>query len=125
MSTEVLETSLEMMHLDLVTFINDEPLDMLDEFTADEIASKVISIARNLIMYKTNIVQKQMISGDKFYGIKVNNNLKGFVSVSNDDCTGVSRTEYKPFWKDDEDGYFTGLCSLASMINEAWYLCNN
>ena len=25
----------------------------------------------------------------------------------------------------DADGYFAGLCSLASMINEAWWLCNS
>lgn len=121
MSTEVLETNLEMMHLDLVTFINDEPLDMLDEFTADEIASEVISIARRL-MYRS-FANGHMVKGKIDYIYSINNKISGSVSVSNDDCTGVSRTEYKPFYKDDEDGYFTGLCSLAQMLNEAWYHC--
>jgi hypothetical protein len=60
------------------------------------------------------------------YIIKVNNTLGGWVSVSDENTgdTGVSNTMYYPFFKDDEDGYFAGLCSLADMINEAWYICN-
>ena len=123
MSTEVLETNLELMHLDLVTFINDEPLDMLEEFDADTIASEVISIARRL-MYR-DFCNGHIKKGKTDYLYSINNKMKGWVSISSDDCTGVSRTEYKPFWKDEEDGWFTGLCSLASMINEAWYHCNN
>lgn len=123
MSTQMIETNLEMMHLDLVTFINDEPLDMLDEFDADTIASEVISIARRLM--HRDWCAGHLIKGKKDYMYKVNNQYKGFLSVSNEDSTGVSRTEYKPFYSDDEDGWFTGLCSLAQMINEAWYLCNN
>lgn len=127
MSTEIIETNLELMHLDLVTFINDEPLDMLDEFTADDIAKACIYIGRGLLMYKTTTINRQLRSSeDKSYWIKISNKQGGFVSVSNNDGeTGVSRTEYFPFYKDDEDGYFIGLCNLAQMINEAWYYCNN
>ena len=65
--------------------------------------------------------------GIKNYQIKVSNNHGGFVSVSDEDTgdTGVSNTMFYPFFKDEEEGYFAGLCSLASMVNEAWYLCNN
>ena len=127
MNTQEIDTNLELMHLDLVTFINDEPLDMLGEFTDEEIATEVISIAQRLLrrdFCNGHLIKKSAPKKDYLYHI--NNTLKGFVSVTNDDGeTGVSRTEYKPFFHDDEDGYFTGLCSLASMINEAWYLCNN
>lgn len=123
MSTQMIETNLEMMHLDLVTFINDEPLDMLDEFDADTIASEVISIARRLMF--RDFCNGHIKKGKFDYLYSINNKVGGWVSISDDDSTGVSRTEYKPFYSDDEDGFFTGLCSLASMINEAWYLCEN
>ena len=122
MSTEAIETSLDLMHLDLVTFINDEPLDMLEEFEADDIAIKVISIAHRLLFRDLCNGHFKVGKSDDHYS--VNNKTGGWVSVSNDDSTGVSRTEYKPFFTDDEDGAFAGLCSLASMLNEAWYLCN-
>ena len=121
MSTQKIDANLELMHLDLVTFINDESLDMLDEFTDDEIATKVISIAQRLL--RRDFCNGHLKKGKIDYLYHINNGLKGFVSLSNDDCTGVSHTEYHPFYKDDEDGYFVGLCSLAQMINEAWYLC--
>jgi hypothetical protein len=126
MSTQVIETNLELMHLDLVSFINDEPLDMLDEFTDDEIANLCIRIANCFLLgVKVRIVPIYSKKANKGYCLKVNNNIKGFVSCSNDKSTGVSNTEYRPFYTDDpEDGAFIGLCSLASMINEAWYQCN-
>ena len=62
---------------------------------------------------------------NKDYLYSINNEHKGFVSISDDCSTGVSRTEYYPFYKDDEDGWYTGLCSLAEMINEAWYHLKN
>jgi hypothetical protein len=123
MSTEMIETNLELLHLDLVTFINDEPLDILDEFTDDEIAIEVISIANRLI--HRDFCNGHLKKGKVDYLYSINNALNGFVSISNNNCTGVSRTCYYPFFRDDEEGYFAGLCSLASMINEAWYLCNN
>ena len=128
MSTEVIETSLGLMKDGLIEYINDEPLDILDEFSAEEVADLCISIARRLI-YRNFCVGHFIKFGqnrlNRDYIYKVVNELGGLVSVSDDCTTGVSRTEYKPFYKDDEDGYFIGLCSLASMINEAWYLCNN
>lgn len=120
MSTQVIETNLEMMRQDLVQFINDEPLDMLDEFTDEEIADTCISVAKFLGH------TRNYIGSLKDYKLKIENRLKGFVSLSNDYETGVSHTEYYPFFLDDpEDGAFTGLCCLAQMLNEAWYYLNN
>jgi hypothetical protein len=119
--------TLEAMRDDLIEYINDEIFDMLDEFPEEEIADCVLAIASRMIL-PAKVVEHPLTScgGIKNYQIKVNNCYHGFVSVSDEDTgdTGVSRTEFYPFFKDD-DGYFAGLCSLASMINEAWYICNN
>ena len=126
MNSKALEVNLNLHEQDLIEFIVNEPLDMLDEFKAEDIAEEVISIAQRLLVRgfcNGHLIRKEYPKRDYLYS--VNNQLKGFVSVSSYDCTGVSRTEYKPFYKDDEDGYFTGLCSLAQMINEAWYHCKN
>ena len=123
MSTTFVSLSLEALKEDLVEYINDEPLDMLDEFKDEEIAEYVISIANRLIHRPFCV--GHMIKGKKDYLYNVNNKHCGHVSVSYDESTGVSRTMYFPFFKDEEEGYFAGLCSLASMINEAWYHCNN
>lgn len=127
MSAEFVSLSLEAMKEDLMEYINNEPLEMLDKFPKEEIADCVLAIASHL-MLPAQVVEHSLtgIGGIWNYLIKVNNDLKGFVSVTSEETgdTGVSRTEYYPFFKDEEEGYFAGLCSLASMINEAWYLCN-
>ena len=126
MSTEVLDGILESFRTDLMEYINDEIFDMLDEFTDDEIANLCIRLASEFLHGRTIKITPLFSNKSKRgYCLKVSNNHKGFVSVSNDESTGVSNTEYYPFFKDEEDGYFAGLCSLADMINEAWYLCNN
>lgn len=127
MSTEVLLTNLELMRSDLEEFIADDNFDMLDEFTEEEVADAVFTIAAKLMV--SDVVEHPIVScgGLWNYQIKVKNHHKGFVSVSDDvlGITGVSRTEYKPFYfSEDEDGYFSGLTNLAQMINEAWYQCN-
>jgi hypothetical protein len=128
MSTTFVSLTLEAIKNDLMEHITNEPFDMLDEFPEEEIADCVLAIASH-IMLPAKVVTEPLTScaGIWNYQIKVNNGLKGFVSVSCEETgtTGVSRTEYYPFFKDDEDGYFSGLCSLASMINEAWYHANN
>ena len=124
MSTNFISLTLEAMRDDLIEYINNEPLDMLNEFTEEEIADCVLAIASRLLLL-ANVVEHEI--KDYGYIVKVNNTHGGWVSVSdmNTGDTGVSNTMYFPFYKDDEDGYFAGLCSLASMINEAWYQCNN
>lgn len=108
---------------DLREFMMDEILDILDQFPTEQLADEIISIGQRLMV--RDFCNGHLKIGKFDYLYSINNKMKGWVSISSDDCTGVSRTEYKPFWKDEEDGWFTGLCSLASMINEAWYHCNN
>jgi len=110
----------------LVEFIQDENLDIVDEegMTAERFANLVNIIGNRVRFCSHNKVTffDFKMNGRTFY-VKVNNHHKGFVSVTNDDGdTGVSNTEYFPFFG-DEEGYFAGYCSLAQMINEAWYLC--
>ena len=126
MSTTFVSLNLEAMKEDLVEYIVNEPFDMLEEFTDDEIANLCIRLAGEFLHGRTIKITPLFSNKSKRgYCLKVNNNHKGFVSLSNDESTGVSNTEYYPFFSDEEDGYFAGLCSLASMINEAWYHCNN
>lgn len=128
MSTQVIEATLEAYKEDLMQYIADEPLDILDEFTEEEIADFVISIAKKLMYKDTSVGHLVKFNGNRLnkdYVYKVNNLHKGFVSISDECSTGVSRTEYYPFYHDEEDGYYTGLCCLAQMINEAWYHCIN
>lgn len=119
MSTEVIDKTLESLKDDLIENIYEGPLDMLDEFEAGEIADKVIDIARTLSV--RNFTNGHIRKGERDYLYSINNQNGGWVSLSNKDgVTGVSRTMYKPFYS-DEDGYFAGLTTLASMLNEAWY----
>ena len=128
MSKDRLDMTLEAMREDLVEYINDENLDILDEFPADVLANEVISIAQRLMVRdfcNGHLIKYGNGRRNIDYLYSIDNSLKGFVSLSDDCSTAVSRTEYKPFFHDDEDGYYTGLCSLVSMINEAWYHLTN
>jgi hypothetical protein len=123
MSTEILNYNRE----DLIDFIREEPLDMLDEFSDDEIADFVIETATKLGTKKGREVANYLTSagGCKNYQFKVSNHYNGFVSCADEEGdTGVSRTAYYPFYS-DEEGALAGLETLAGMINEAWYICNN
>lgn len=116
--------TLDAYHNDLVEYINDENLDMLEEFTEQQIAFIVISLAIRLRI--KGVVSRQMVSntGNR-YEVKVFNHPR-FVTVSNDECTGVVDTAAYPYFEDDEEeGPLYGLKNLADMLNEAWYLCNN
>ena len=130
MSTEIIKETLDNLKGDLVEYINDECLDITDLVSADVFAVQVIKIAQRLVFFKESRPQMSVhgvignIDKGIIYNVKVNNTHGGFVSVSDDDCTGVSRTQFYPFYCDN-DSWFTGLCELASMINEAWYHCNN
>ena len=126
MSTQVIETNLELMREELAEFINDELLDMLEVWSADEIAGKVIEMA-DILMHRTfydGCFIDFRSRPNKRYDIKVRNQLNAFVSVSDDCTTGVSETLYHPFYAEDES-YSWGLCNLAQMLNEAWYSCVN
>ena len=126
MSSTFVSVSLETMKDDLMEHITDENLDMLNEFPEEEIADCVLAIASHLMFNEVVTEALTSCGGIWNYQIKVNNKHQGFVSVSCEEtgCTGVSETMFFPFFKDEEEGYFAGLCSLADMINEAWYICN-
>lgn len=111
----------------LIGFIQDENLDIVDEdgMTAERFANLVNIIGNRVRFCSHNKVTSFYfkMNGRTFY-VKVNNNHKGFVSVTNDEGnTGVSYTDYYPFYEDEGEGWFAGQCDLAQMINEAWYLC--
>ena len=131
MSTETLKETLESFKGDLVEYINDECLDILERESAEEFAGQVIKIAQRITFFMKYQPQKTIhgvignVEKGYIWNVKVNNVHGGWVSVSGDESTGVSNTMYYPFFKDDEDGYYTGLISLAQMINEAWFACNN
>jgi len=126
MSTEVLEKGNAVDLQALVEFIQDECLDIVDDkyMTAERFA-RLVHIIGNRVRFcsKRKVADFSFKIDGKEYAVRVNNNLKGFVSVSCDGETGMSTTEYFPFYSDVEDGFFTGYCCLAQMVNEAWYLC--
>ena len=128
MSTEVLEKTNAVDLQPLVDFINDEILDIVDEerMTAERFA-RLVQITGNRVRFcsRNKVADFSFKMGGREYAVRVNNHHKGFVSVTNDDGdTGVSYTEFYPFFE-DEEGWFAGLCNLAQMINEAWYLADN
>lgn len=128
MSTDNIITLLENEREYLIDGIQDDNLDILDEFTPEYIAQEVIVMAISLAVRDvvTHTIKFLDVDGWVKYSIKVNNSYKGFVSVSNDDSTGVSRTEYYPFkFDDDEDSPYAALLNLAEMLSEAWYLFKN
>ena len=108
----------EVLRDEIAESILDSNLDILDIFNSEEIADKVMEIAGAL--ESSPSAEVSMVHGTYEYQIKVNNNMNGFVSVSDSFSTGVSRTLYKPYYVDD-DGELEGLINMASMINEAWY----
>ena len=113
---------------DLEEYINDEILDVMDVIPAEELAKQVIKIAQRIAIFWIDRPQMPIhgVIGHErtIWNVKVRNYRPGWVSVSSDEKTGVSKTEYLPFYSaDDEEGWFAGLKNLASMINEAWYLC--
>lgn len=130
--TEELFNTLEEFKGDLTEYINDEILDIMDVVPAEKFAEQVIKIAQRIAIFMERQPQKQIhgvvgnVDKGCIWNVYVCNIMEGAVSVSNDEATGVSRTVYKPFYcADDEEGWFAGLKNLASMINEAWYHCEN
>ena len=126
MSTETLERTNAVDLQPLAEFINDEILDIVDEVSMTaEIFAQIVEIIGNRVRFcsRNKLTDFSFKMGGKEYAVRVNNHHKGFVSVTNEyGYTGVSYTEFYPFFE-DEEGWFAGLCNLAQMINEAWYLC--
>lgn len=120
MSTEVLNQCANCMEVELAEIISNDCLDIVDgeNITAWDFANYVVYLSKALRVY--------WLVEDEYKGmkIKVRNCLRGSVSVSDEDSTGLSETLYKPFPTDDED-IFGAWLNLAQMINEAWFLCKN
>jgi len=128
--TEKLFNDLKKYKDSLAEYINDENLDIIEVVPAEEFADQVIRIVQRIVIFMERRPQMKIhgvignVEQGRIWNAYVSNITNGFVSVSNDESTGVSRTEYKPFYKDDdEEGWFAGLKNMASMINEAWYYC--
>ena len=122
MSTEFFNRLQQGFEEELAEIIQDDCLDIVcdEKVTAKDFAHYVV--------YLSKVLSVSPIVEDEYKGmkIKVRNVYKGSVSVSSDDCTGVSRTAYYPFpYRNDEDDLFAAWLTLAQMINEAWYQCNN
>ena len=120
MSTEVMNQCGKCLEAELAEIIQDDCLDIVDgeKITAWDFA--------NYVMHLSKVLRAYPFIEDEYKGmkIKVRNCLKGSVSVSDGESTGLSETMYKPFPTDDDD-IFCAWLNLAQMINEAWYLCTN
>lgn len=113
----------------ILELLNDEIYDICDEFEPTSVADAVECI---LCRLKAKEVCNPACLGPVVtcelgsFTFKVSNKHRGFVSCSDNDngCTGVSRTEYYPYYTDD-DGSDDGLKNLIEMMNEAFYACIN
>lgn len=109
----------------LQEWMNDEVFDMLEAFNDNEIAVTAIILAKRLNGKNEALCSIYDHKG-KRYTIKVNNRLRGFVSMSDENETALSETHYYPYFTEHDpktgDSDLEGLKNLCSMINEAWYL---
>ena len=101
-------------------FLNDEIYDMMDEFSDDDVVEAVGRAVRGMRIFG---VFSLKLGGYRF---KMSNYNKS-VSCSTDDCTGVSRTEFKVYWEEEESDGSTynpdGVKNVIEMMNEAYYHC--
>lgn len=106
--------------------------DIFEEIFEDEIYDMTDEISQDMLCKKLRYTAAQISRGSRVvmfnicgYMFKVNNAVGGFVSCSNTDCTGVSRTLYKAFPNDADHSDKERFENLVSMMNEAWYACVN
>lgn len=106
--------------------------EIFDEIFEDEIYDMCDAIEQDAICKKLRYAASQFSRGSRTvlfvlggYCFKIVNCVNGFVSCSNPDCTGVSRTLYKPFPNDDDHDDKERFKNLIEMMNEAWYSCVN
>ena len=109
--------------------IADENYDIITDggFTDSDFATGATNIFRNLLTKGPTdswVFRKEPLS---IYTMglswKVRNNIPGFVSCSNDERTGVSRSEsnvLRIYSFDDDD-----VKNLLDMMNEAWFVMTN
>lgn len=111
--------------------IADENYDIIDTdggFIDTDFANAATEIFRNLLVKGRNggwVFKKEPLD---IYAMgfqwRIKNNMPGFVSCSDDNRTGVSRTESSIFLRiygiDEDD-----VKALLDMMNEAWFLMAN
>lgn len=122
MSTEFWTRLEDGFENELAEIIQDDCLDIVQDevVTAKDFAHYVV--------YLSKVLGCSWLIEDEYQGmkIKIRNCYRGSVSVSDDECTGVSNTSYYPFpYREDDDDLFAAWLNLAQMINEAWYHCKN
>ena len=101
--------------------VNDECYDMTEEVSVENIVKFVSDIVPMLFKVK---VERIKAGREYKYIVKVKNDKESYVSMSDDEQTGVSRSVYYIFENPLEPTY-DELKTFIEMINEAWYLCNN
>jgi len=112
--------------------MNNELTEILDEIFENEIYDMCDVLPQEVICKKVAYAASQIsrkartvtfvIDGNVF---KIVNCIGGFVSCSNADGTGVSRTLHKPFPNDADHDTKERFTNLISMMNEAWYALNH
>ena len=112
-----------------MSVIADENYDIINEggFLDSDFAQAATNIYKNYIMRGVAggwVLKRESLS---IYAMGLQwriNNCPGFISCSNDDGTGVSRTESCVFARvygiDNDD-----VKEVLDMMNEAWYLMTN
>lgn len=106
--------------------------DIFDEILEDEIYDMMEKIGHDTLCAKLRYAAAQFSRGARTvmfamngYLFKIINCVGGSVSCSTPDCTGVSKTLYKPFPNDEDHDDKERFTNLVSMMNEAWYACVN
>lgn len=129
MSTDEIERTLEAEMPALVEFLEGYAPDICveGELSYEDYAKLVVNYAKPFIYDETKkVLEDEFVVKGNHYLLKISNVYQGFVSVSSlYGETGVSHTAFWPFYIDDNDGWLSGLQSLAEMISEAWYRCEN
>lgn len=107
-----------------ISYLEDNNLDMQEEFTDDQIATCVRNIVSRL--NREGGVRQQTVRADLGnLQVKVKNCSSGsFISVSTATCTGVSKNLVEIFRTDKvANSDEVGVC--LDMLNEAWYAAVN
>ena len=107
-----------------ISYLEDNNLDMQEEFTNDQIATCVRNIVSRL--NRQGGMRQQTIRADLGnLQVKVKNCSSGsFISVSTSTSTGVSRNMVEIF-KVDKVADFDEVGVCIDMLNEAWYAAEN
>lgn len=129
MSTDEIERTLEADTESLVEFLEGYAADICVDggLSNDYYAELVVKFAKPFIYDETKkVLEDEFVVKGNHYLLKISNVYQGFVSVSSlYGETGVSHTAFWPFYKSLNNSFLPSLTSLAEMINEAWYRCEN